>query len=115
MLTSLYSFAAYGDSYVESNSLGVPDPSRLKGFTHYNVAFWTTSAGPADNALDWSQGTKAQRQAIVKAYNSAGIRLGVSAFGATDKPQDRYSNATEMAVVLKGFVKGHSLQGIDIE
>lgn len=86
----------------------------LDGFTHYNLAFWLTS-GPADNALEWSQGTKAQRRAIVKAYNDAGIRLGVSVFGSTDYPQNTYDNATELALVIKSFVKGHSLQGVDVD
>lgn len=60
-------FVAYGDRYVQNNSLGVPDPQRLRGFTYYNIAFWMSDQKAQDNVAEWVKGSKAQRNAIVKA------------------------------------------------
>ena len=52
---------------MQNNSLGVPDPQRLRGFTYYNIAFWMADQKAQDNVAEWVKGSKAQRNAIVKA------------------------------------------------
>lgn len=110
----VFSWVTYGDSWVESSSLGVPDPSKLQGFTHYNIAFWM-STGASDNAQEWVQGSQEQQKAIVKSYNDAGIRLGVAIFGATDKPQSDNNDPWDLAKKIVKFVKKNNLQGVDVE
>lgn len=64
-------FVLYGDLYFQDDTFGVPPVNKVKGFTHYNVAFWMATSGPADNALAWTQATDEQRKKIKKAYNDA--------------------------------------------
>ncbi|UZJ54144.1 hypothetical protein CBS101457_003464 [Exobasidium rhododendri] len=108
-------FVAYGDSHVANNSLGVPDPSALLGFQYYNIAFWTSENGAADNVAEWVSGTDAQRRAIVQAYNNAGIRLGVSVFGETSKPQSTGNDPLVLANTIAAFVIKYGLQGVDVD
>lgn len=110
-------FVLYGDQWVQGSKLGVPDPNKIKGFTHYNAAFWMATSGPADNAMAWTQGSDDERKAIVKSYNEAGIKLMVSAFGATDVPQTSagLGNATKTANRLADFVIKYQFQGVDVD
>ncbi|PWN29301.1 glycoside hydrolase [Jaminaea rosea] len=110
-------FVLYGDLYFQDDTFGVPPVNKVKGFTHYNVAFWMATSGPADNALAWTQATDEQRKKIKKAYNDAGIKLMVSAFGATDTPQTGagLGNATKTANRLADFVRKYNFDGVDVD
>ncbi len=72
--------------------LGVPGYASTNPYNYFALAFWLTT-GPVDVALVWAKAetyfswmgdntTKIQQQ-LKKAYNDAGKRLMVSAFGAT--------------------------------
>lgn len=110
-------FVLYGDQWVGNNTAGTPNPSKLKGFTHYNIAFWVATEGPQDNALAWTQATDKEREAVKKSFHDADIRLMVSAFGATDVPQsgDGLGNATKTANRLADFVVKYGLDGVDVD
>lgn len=108
-------YIAYGDSYLNNNSFGVPDPNALKGFTHYNIAFWTSTDGGSDNVAEWIKASVTQRKAIVKAYNDAGIRLGMALFGETDAPLSNGEDPYKLANRITNFVKKYNLQGVDVD
>lgn len=112
---SLPKYIAYGDSYLNNNSFGVPDPSALRGFTHYNIAFWTSTDGGSDNVAEWIQASTTQRKAIVNAYNNAGIRLGMALFGETDAPLSNGNDPYQLANKISNFVKKYNLQGVDVD
>lgn len=112
---SLPRYIAYGDSYVNNNSFGVPDPKALNGFTHYNIAFWVSTDGGADNVQEWMQASETQRKAIVNAYNKAGIRLGMAVFGETDSPLSNGEDPNRLADRISDFVKKYNLQGVDVD
>ena len=76
--------------------LGVPEHSNYHIYNHIALAFWTFNNGPVDIALLWSDpmkyfgnpnpfgATKDEAQKNIKAkYNKNGIKIMVSAFGAT--------------------------------
>lgn len=81
-------------------SLGVPGYAKYPNqYTHLYLSFWTSNSGPVDAALVWSDALKyfssqnpwgnttdAIQKALKQKYNAAGIKLMVSAFGATDFP-----------------------------
>ena len=106
----------YGDSD-NGGATGIPDDpyADLAGYTHYNIAFYTIDAGAQDNAGLWAR-TDSSTQAHYKSvYNDAGIKLMVSAFGATDHPQSSGRSAESVATELADFVKNNNLDGIDID
>ncbi|PWN38392.1 glycoside hydrolase, partial [Meira miltonrushii] len=112
---SLPRYVAYGDAYVNNQSFGVPHPEALKGFTHYNIAFWVSTSGGVDNVQAWMQASETVRKAIVNAYNNAGIRLGMSVFGETDSPLANGDNPYHLADQIADFVEQYNLQGVDVD
>lgn len=110
-------FVVYNDLYANTDKYGTPDPAKLGGFTHFNIAFWTAKDGPQDNAAQWTRATDEERRRHKKQYNDAGIKLMVSAFGATDRPQSGpgLGNATKTANRLADFVLSHQLDGVDVD
>ncbi|KDN50379.1 glycoside hydrolase family 18 protein [Tilletiaria anomala UBC 951] len=109
-------FVTYGDSD-NGGSTGVPDDpySDIAGYTHYNIAFWTVNGGPQDNAYKWHQASKSVQKKYKQAYNDAGVKLMVSAFGASDKPQSSGRNAVDVATSIAKFVIDNNLDGVDID
>ena len=84
-------------------------------FSSYNIAFWTIKYGPADNAGIWAAASQSKQKAVKQKYVDAGIKLMVSAFGATDTPQSSGLSATEVATRLANFVKQNNLDGVDVD
>ena len=98
--------------------------------TDYNVinlAFWTRD-GPADLAIvwadlytyvsadnPWGNSTAEVQAAWRKLYNDAGIRIVVSAFGATDFPTSAGASASETCDDITEFVLANQLDGVDLD
>jgi len=60
--------------------------------------------------------SKPEIQQFLKAkYNQYGIKIMVSAFGATEFPTTLNINPIECANKLAIFVKGNNLDGVDID
>lgn len=73
------------------------------------------SSGPADQALGWQQLDSATRQKVKAQYNAAGIKLVVSAFGATETPTTSKVDASSTANKMAAWVKQYGLDGIDVD
>jgi hypothetical protein len=119
-------YVSYGNYILSNNSIGTPDPSSsINGLTHFNLAFWVSNGGNASRAGDvytgsgnadqWALGDPKVQKAIVKEYNKYGIRLGVAAFGAFDKPQSSGNDPVALAITLAAFVRQNNLQGVDVD
>ena len=83
----------WSSSKAMAKSLGVPGYAPPHLYNYICLTFWTYQQGPLDAALAWNQsstylssfGNNDQeiRANIKKIYNDNGIKLMVSAFGAT--------------------------------
>ena len=86
-------------------------------YNYIAFAFWTYQSGPLDIVLLWSDPlkyfgavnpfgtTKDQIQKnLKKKYNDAGIKLLISAFGATEFPTTAKIDPTACATKLATFV-----------
>lgn len=101
----------YGDSW-QSNGIPSTPP---KGLTLYLLAFWTSTSGPVDAAMAWTQASAEQRKQIKQTYARAGVKIMVSAFGSTDYPILEGKDATQTANALAHFVKQYDLDGVDVD
>jgi len=105
--------------------LGVPGYAQNHSYNYIVLAFWLTG-GPADSATVWAnpvmymgtdsvfgKTTSEIQINLKKLYNNAGIKIMVSAFGATENPtsQDPAGVATKLA----NFVNSNNLDGVDID
>lgn len=110
-----------------AKSMGVPGYAPPHKFNYICLAFWTCSYGPLDAALVWNNSntyfgstlfgaTNSDIRAnLKKIYNDNGIKIMVSAFGATETPTSSGSNATRCAQKLADFVTSNNLDGADID
>lgn len=106
--------------------MGVPGYAPPHKYNYICLTFWS-SKGPLDVALAWNQSltyfgasvfgsTSSQIRASIKQlYNNNGIKLMVSAFGATQAPTTSGVNPTSCALNLADFVKNNNLDGVDID
>ena len=78
------------------------------------LSFLLTS-GAADNAAAWAALSDSDRAAVKTQYAAAGIKLIVSAFGATDTPTSAGTDATTAATTMANWVKKYNLDGIDVD
>ena len=104
--------------------MALPGFAEQTDYNTINLAFWTTS-GPADVALVWSDlytyvssdnpwgnSTAEVQQAWKQIYNDNGVKLIVSAFGATDFPTTAGQSAETTCGDLATFVKDNHLVGL---
>ena len=63
------------------------------------------STGAADQALGWQQLDSATRQKIKSEYNTAGIKLIVSAFGSIKTPTTAGTDAASTVNKMATWVK----------
>jgi chitinase len=109
-------------------SIGVPPYSHPYSYNIINLAFWTTNQGPVDAALLWCNaltyvsptnpwGTTTQQiqQAWLSLYHQYGVKVLVSAFGATDFPTSQGADPIEVAEALAKFVIDNGLDGVDLD
>lgn len=108
-------FVVYGDEWVDSQSYGAPPYWNISGFNVFNLAFWTVKYGVADNAAKFAAKSTSDKQWFKSRYAGAGIKLMVSAFGATDTPQSLGKNATALGKSIANFVKTNGLDGVDVD
>ena len=72
-------------------------------------------AGAWDNAGAWAALSAGDRASIKAQYDAAGIKLIVSAFGATDTPTSSGLDPIGLANTMGNWVKQYNLDGIDID
>ncbi|KAK7061022.1 hypothetical protein VNI00_000757 [Paramarasmius palmivorus] len=76
-------WVVYADTYVQGTN-GPPPVSALKGFNVFCLSFLLIE-GAWDKAYEWTTLTADERASIKSQYAAAGIKLVVSAFGATER------------------------------
>jgi hypothetical protein len=96
-------------------------------YNYVCLTFWTCAAGPVDMAIVWSNpmnfigagefGSSNQEiQTNMKGnYSSGGVKLMISAFGATEYPTTSGYDATTCATKLAQFVIDNQFDGVDID
>jgi len=107
--------------------MGVPGYAHNTSFNIINLSFWLNS-GSADAALlwanaytyvssdnPWGNSNQAVQAAWVQRYHSAGIKIMVSAFGATEFPTSAGVNPVTCGTNLANFVKQNQLDGVDLD
>uniref|UniRef100_A0A6B2LAJ2 chitinase n=1 Tax=Arcella intermedia TaxID=1963864 RepID=A0A6B2LAJ2_9EUKA len=107
--------------------LGVPTYAHNSSYNIFNLAFWLTT-GPADTALVWSNAltyvssdnpwgstTTAVQAAWLNLYHKNGIKLMVSAFGATEFPTSAGVDPVQCGHDLANFVINNQLDGVDLD
>ena len=108
--------------------MGVPGYAPETLYNFIALAFWSYSAGPMDIVLIWEDpvkyfggpskfgSTKDEVQKnLKKMYNDKGIKIMISAFGATEFPTTAKVDPIDCAVKLGNFVKDNNLDGVDID
>lgn len=106
-------------------ALGVPGYAKKHSYNYIALAFWS-DIGALDIANIWEKPTyflgtdsvfgttdAAIRNSLKRLYNNAGIRLLVSAFGATEMPTGK--DPIQIANKLAKFVTDYNLDGCDID
>ena len=78
------------------------------------LAFWMSHA-VADNAQNWAEMDNATRAAIQSDLRAGGVRLMVSAFGATEQPTTAGDDPVATAQALAQWVKEQGLDGVDCD
>jgi chitinase len=107
--------------------LGIPGYAHSSSYNVINLSFWLTS-GSADAALLWSNAytyvssdnpwgnsNSAVQAAWKKLYNNAGIKVLVSAFGATEFPTSAGVDPVACGNSLANFVLQNNLDGVDLD
>jgi len=109
-------FVIYLDLPVSWNrdpkEFALPGSVPAYSFNVVNLAFWT-SGWIADAAGDWKALDLATKTTYIKKFHDAGIKLLVSAFGATENPTDK--DPVALGNTLAAFVKDNLLDGIDLD
>ncbi|KIK53897.1 glycoside hydrolase family 18 protein [Collybiopsis luxurians FD-317 M1] len=98
--------------YTDKGSEPAPDASKISGFNTVAMSFLLTT-GAADQAKAWETLPAAQKSSTKAAYQKAGIKLIVSAFGSTDLPTSKDPKAT--AGTMAKWVKDNNVDGIDVD
>lgn len=110
-----------------AKSIGLPGYAPSHNYNYICLTFWTAQFGPLDAALLWNNSlsyfgsatfgttSAAIRANIRQIFNSNGIKLMVSAFGATETPTSSGFNATDCAIRLAEFVTSNNLDGVDVD
>lgn len=109
-------------------SIGVPPYSHSYAYNIINLAFWTTNQGPVDAALlwcnaityvspdnPWGNTTQQIQQAWINLYHQYGVKVLVSAFGATNFPTTEGADPIVTAEALAKFVSDNNLDGVDLD
>lgn len=78
------------------------------------ISFWLSS-GPADQAIVWQQLSKADRDTLKAAYKAAGVKVIISAFGATETPTTSKADPVDLATKLATFATENELDGVDVD
>ena len=109
-------------------NIGLPGYAKPSIYNFVAFAFWSYSSGALDIVNIWADPMKyfggpsqfgssndQVQKNLKKAYNDAGIKVMISAFGATEFPTSNGVDPTDCAVKLGEFVKNNNLDGVDID
>jgi len=124
-LAYINQFSTWSTAAEIAKSMGIPGYSNHT-YNYFCIAFWTCSQGPLDIAKFWNDpktymGTlfgntnDEIRTTMLKKYHDAGIKVMISAFGATEKPTTAGANANECANRLADYVVANKLDGVDLD
>ena len=107
--------------------LGVPGYAANTAYNVIILAFWL-STGPADVAAvwadplkffstenPWGQTNDQIQKTLVAAYHSKGIKVLISAFGATEFPSSAGADPVVTCTKLAQWAKNNNLDGIDLD
>eukprot|EP01123_Difflugia_compressa_P013556 TRINITY_DN6353_c0_g1_i1.p1 TRINITY_DN6353_c0_g1~~TRINITY_DN6353_c0_g1_i1.p1 ORF type:complete len:333 (-),score=55.65 TRINITY_DN6353_c0_g1_i1:16-987(-) len=107
--------------------LGIPGYAHNSSYNVINLSFWMTS-GSADAALVWEQAytyvssqnpwgssTQEVQAAWLKLYHNKGIKVLISAFGATEFPTSAGVDPVQCCTNLGNFVIQNQLDGVDLD
>jgi hypothetical protein len=115
---------------IKQIAAGMSVPNYAQPANLYNfvcLTFWTCGAGPVDMAIVWSNpmnfigagefgSTNDEIRTNIKGnYSSKGVKLLISAFGATEYPTTSQYNATYCGLQLAQFVIDNQFDGVDID
>jgi chitinase len=108
--------------------LGVPGYAAKHDYNYLIFAFWGCKNGPMDVGIVWQNlssylgeknpwGTtdREVQIGVKKVYNQAGVRILVSAFGATEFPTTYYVDPVACGHALGNFVLHNNLDGADVD
>ena len=108
--------------------MGVPGYATSTIYNYVAFAFWSYTTGPLDIVNIWadpvkyfgdSSGfgtTKDEIQKFLKKkYNDGGVKVFISAFGATEFPTTAGHDPVLVATKLGNFVLDNNLDGVDID
>ena len=108
--------------------MGVPGYATSTIYNYVAFAFWSYTQGPLDIISIWadpvkyfgdSSGfgtTKDEIQKFLKKkYNDGGVKVMISAFGATEFPTTAGYDPVLCATKLGNFVLENNLDGVDID
>jgi hypothetical protein len=109
-------------------SMAVPEYAPKHIYNHVALAFWTYQYGALDAVSLWDDPikyfgpsspfgkSKSEIQLFFKnKYNQYGIKILVSAFGATEFPTTSNFDPIDCANKLGAYVKANNLDGVDID
>lgn len=126
-LTYIDRFSSWWPQPAILGGLGVPGYTQgTLPFNYIALAFWTLS-GPADAALVWSNplyyigpgyvgDTILDIQTNLKQkYAAAGVKLLISAFGATDNPTSSGADPVQVGQKIAAFANDNLFDGVDID
>lgn len=80
-----------------------------------SILSFLLTVGAWDQAQSWQSLDASQRSSIKAEYAAAGIKLMVSAFGATDAPTSVGLDPVATANTMAAWVKQYGLDGIDVD
>jgi hypothetical protein len=108
--------------------MGVPEYAPYHLYNYVALAFWTYQHGALDAVSLWDDPlkffgqdnpfgkTKEQVQLFLKGkFNQHGVKILISAFGATEFPTTMNVDPTACAVKLGQYVSLNNLDGVDID
>lgn len=108
--------------------IGLPGYASKTAYNILNLAFWLKNGGAVDVGAIWADplkyfsvdnpwGKSIQQiqQSLIKIYHSQGIKVLISAFGATEFPTTQGFNAVDTCRSLAEFVKNNNLDGVDLD
>ena len=97
-------------------------------YNYIALAFWSYSTGPLDIVNIWADPVKyfggdspfgntkdGIQKFLKKKYNDNGVKILISAFGATEFPTSAGVDPIACADKLATFVSGNNLDGVDID
>jgi len=107
--------------------LGVPGYAAENSYNVINLSFWLSS-GPVDAAMVWADAltycstenpwgntTAEIQKAWLDAYHSAGKKVLISCFGATEFPTSQGLNPVTTAQQIAQFVITNQFDGVDLD